>query len=63
MKKKKKKITPNCLLKAEYLIAIGKQDFKFCDDIAVIPTLPPDNAPREAPNRYVIEKKKVDLIH
>ena len=41
---------PNCLRAAEYLIAMGRQIFKLTNAIPVIPTRPPESAPREAPN-------------
>ena len=41
---------PNCLLTAEYRIEIGMLSLRFVSAIPVMPTRPPDSAPKEAPN-------------
>ena len=42
---------PNCRLTAEYRIAMGIQSLRLQTHIPVIPTRPPESAPKEAPNR------------
>ena len=42
---------PNCLLTAEYRMAMGIQSLRLQTHIPVIPTRPPESAPKEAPNR------------
>jgi hypothetical protein len=41
---------PNCRLTAEYLIAIGVHSFRLHVENPVIPTLPVDKTPSDAPN-------------